>query len=131
MAIAEQEPTGATEMSAPPAAPAVPPVGEQIRRARGERGMSQYQLAEALETSQSAVARLESSDYDGHSLATLRKAAKALGKELVVALVEPAQVGTLSAALPVPSEPARPRRGRPPKARPESAGADPAPDPAA
>lgn len=51
---------------------------------RKESQMTQAELAEVIDTKQSAIARLEDADYDGHSLKLLFKIADALGKELVV-----------------------------------------------
>jgi len=64
-------------------------VGQQIYDARKQAGLSQVGLAELLGTSQSTVARLESADYDGHSITTLRRIAKALGKRLHVEFCAP------------------------------------------
>lgn len=53
-------------------------------RARGEADLSQEQLAERMETSQSAVARLEEG-RSNPSLNTLRRLAKATGTRLRIA----------------------------------------------
>lgn len=66
------------------------PMLDIILAARKEAGLSQAEVAERMGTKASAVARLESSLISGKhspSLATLRKYAKALGKELDVRLV--------------------------------------------
>lgn len=63
---------------------------DMILAARRETGLSQAQVAERMGTKPSAVARLEASLVSGkHSprVATLRKYAKALGKQLEVRLV--------------------------------------------
>jgi transcriptional regulator with XRE-family HTH domain len=59
-------------------------VGQQIYDARIEAGLTQKQLAEAVDTSQSAIARLESADYSGYSLSMLKKIAKVLNKRVSV-----------------------------------------------
>jgi DNA-binding XRE family transcriptional regulator len=46
--------------------------------------LTQSQLAKLVETTQSVISKIEDSDYDGQSLTTLKKIAKALGKRLVV-----------------------------------------------
>ena len=46
--------------------------------------MTQQQLAKLTKTSQAAIARIESADYEGHSLSKLREIAEALGARLVI-----------------------------------------------
>ncbi len=63
---------------------------DMILAARRETGLSQAQVAERMGTKPSAVARLEASLVSGKhspSVGTLRKYAKALGKQLEVRLV--------------------------------------------
>ncbi|MBI5632672.1 MAG: helix-turn-helix transcriptional regulator [Nitrospirae bacterium] len=50
----------------------------QIAALRQEAGLSQKELAKLLKTSQQQVSRLESPDYEGHSLSMLRRVAEAL-----------------------------------------------------
>jgi transcriptional regulator with XRE-family HTH domain len=59
-------------------------VATEIYEARKNAGLTQRQLAEKIGTHQSVIARLEGSDYDGQSLAMLKRIAKALGKRLRV-----------------------------------------------
>jgi ribosome-binding protein aMBF1 (putative translation factor) len=61
-------------------------IARQILRLRQLRGWTQVQLAEALSTKQSAVARLESGSHRP-SLVTLERISKALGARLEVRLV--------------------------------------------
>jgi DNA-binding XRE family transcriptional regulator len=56
----------------------------EIRRLRTEAGLTQQQLAEMIGTTASAISRLEDADYEGHSLAMLRRIAGALGFRVVV-----------------------------------------------
>jgi transcriptional regulator with XRE-family HTH domain len=56
---------------------------------RTKAGLSQQQLAERMNTSQSVISRLEDADYDGHSLYLLKKIANALGKELRIEFDDP------------------------------------------
>ena len=60
-------------------------VGEQIRDAREEAGLSQRELAAKMGTSQAAVARLESGGV-GATLTTLHRVAAALGRRITVEL---------------------------------------------
>jgi len=60
-------------------------IARQVLRLRQLRGWTQVQLAEALHTKQSAVARLESGSYRP-SLSTLDKIGRALGARLDVRL---------------------------------------------
>jgi ribosome-binding protein aMBF1 (putative translation factor) len=63
-------------------------VARQIYEARAARGLSQAQLAKLVGTTQSAIARLEDADYEGHSLSMLRRIAEALGYDVEIRLVE-------------------------------------------
>jgi ribosome-binding protein aMBF1 (putative translation factor) len=60
-------------------------VGEQIRDAREEAGLSQRDLAARMGTSQAAVARLEAGGV-GSTLTTLQKVAAALNLKIAVEL---------------------------------------------
>lgn len=60
----------------------------EITYFREKKGLTQAELAKQINTSQSAIARLENPDYKGYSLNTLRNVAKALGLELVVSFRE-------------------------------------------
>ncbi len=59
-------------------------ISEQLYEARTERGLTQNELAEMVGTSQSAVARVENADYDGHSIRTLARIACTLKFRLQV-----------------------------------------------
>jgi len=59
-------------------------VAQLIYDARTAAGLTQTELAEMVGTSQSVIARLEDSDYDGHSLSTLRRIADTLGHRIEV-----------------------------------------------
>lgn len=63
-------------------------VARQIYELRKEAGLTQSELAEKVGTTQSAISRLESADYEGHSLSMLGRIADALNARLEVALVE-------------------------------------------
>ncbi|MEX2583115.1 MAG: helix-turn-helix transcriptional regulator [Gemmatimonadota bacterium] len=62
-------------------------VARDIYDLRTSRGLSQKQFADLVGTRQSAIARLEDADYEGHSLRMLRRIAAALGAHLSVHLV--------------------------------------------
>lgn len=62
-------------------------VASIIYNARNEAGLTQVKLAKMIGTTQSTIARLEDSDYDGHSLTMLRKIAAALGLRLEIRLL--------------------------------------------
>ena len=53
-------------------------VALQIAALREQAGLSQKDLAKLLKVSQQQISRLESPGYEGHSLSTLRRVAKAL-----------------------------------------------------
>lgn len=62
-------------------------IGERVRDAREAAGLSQRELAELMETSQAAVARLEAGGV-GATVTTLHRVAAALGLELTVELAK-------------------------------------------
>lgn len=62
-------------------------VALEIYRLRASRGLTQAELARKVGTTQSVIARLEDSDYEGHSLRMLRRIAEALDARLAVRLV--------------------------------------------
>ncbi|HEX3126462.1 MAG TPA: XRE family transcriptional regulator [Thermoanaerobaculia bacterium] len=62
-------------------------VARMIYEARTAAGLTQKQLAVMLGTQQSAIARLEDADYEGHSLGMLRRIAEALNQRLEVRFV--------------------------------------------
>lgn len=61
-------------------------VARTIYELRKDAGLSQGELAELVETTQSVISRLEDADYDGHSLTMLQRIAKALSCRLNVSL---------------------------------------------
>ena len=71
-------------------------VAQLIYDARTEAGLSQTQLAEMIDTTQSVISRLEDADYEGHSLSMLSRIAQALNREVKIDLVP--VVGDLSDA---------------------------------
>lgn len=72
-------------------------IAQAIYALRTQAGLTQRQLAALVETSASAICRLEDADYEGHSLAMLRRIAAALGKQVELHFVS-AQ-GTPAAAI--------------------------------
>jgi len=76
-----------------------------IYDARTAAGLTQAQLAERVGTTQSAIARLEDADYEGHTLRMLDRIAAALGQRVEVTFV-PADASGQASASP------RRRRGR-------------------
>jgi transcriptional regulator with XRE-family HTH domain len=59
-------------------------IGQMIYEARTKAGLTQRQLAHRLGTTQSVISRLESADYEGHSLNMVQRIAEALGQKLEV-----------------------------------------------
>src|SRR3982751_2036640 len=59
-------------------------VAQLVHDARVAAGLTQKQLAEMVGTGQSAIARLEDADYEGHSLSMLRRVAAALGMKVEI-----------------------------------------------
>lgn len=62
-------------------------IGGQVHRLRTRAGLSQRQLAARVGTTASVICRLEDADYEGHSLAMLRRIAAALNKRVEVRFV--------------------------------------------
>jgi transcriptional regulator with XRE-family HTH domain len=71
-------------------------VALQIAALREQAGLSQKDLARKLKTSQQQISRLESPDYEGHSLRMLRRLAKVLHARVRVVL-EPEGTGNADA----------------------------------
>jgi transcriptional regulator with XRE-family HTH domain len=67
-------------------------VALQIAALRQQAGLSQKDLAKLLKTSQQQVSRMESPDYEGHSLSMLRRVAGALHAHVRV-VFEPEKEG--------------------------------------
>ncbi len=61
-------------------------VARTIYELREQAGLSQKELAERVDTTQSVISRLEDSDYDGHSLTMLNRIAKALNQQVQVVM---------------------------------------------
>jgi ribosome-binding protein aMBF1 (putative translation factor) len=62
-------------------------VAQAIYEMRTQAGLTQRQLAGKLGTTASVVCRLEDADYEGHSLAMLRRIAEVLGKRIEIRFV--------------------------------------------
>jgi len=61
-------------------------VARQLFDLRTQAGLTQKELAEKIQTTQSVISRLEVADYEGHSLSMLRRIAEVLGARLDVEL---------------------------------------------
>ena len=87
-------------------------IAQQIYDLRMAAGLTQKQLAEKINTSPSVISRLEDADYEGHSMAMLRKIADALGKRVEVHFVEnDATAGQTGADAAVPRSADAPQAG--------------------
>jgi ribosome-binding protein aMBF1 (putative translation factor) len=64
-------------------------IARQIRAFREKAGLSQRELARLVGTTASVICRLEDADYEGHSLAMLRRIAGALNRRIEVRFVSP------------------------------------------
>ena len=62
-------------------------IAELIYNLRTQAGLSQKQLADLVGTTQSVISRLEDADYNGHSLAMLRKIASAFHQKVQVKFI--------------------------------------------
>jgi DNA-binding XRE family transcriptional regulator len=63
-------------------------VALQLSALRRQAGLSQKELARRVKTSQQQICRLESPDYEGHSLSMLRRVARELRARVRV-VIEP------------------------------------------
>jgi transcriptional regulator with XRE-family HTH domain len=59
-------------------------VALQLSALRKESGLSQKELARRVGTSQQQISRLESPEYEGHSLSMIRRVANVLGASVRV-----------------------------------------------
>jgi len=64
-------------------------VGQQVYDARKSAGLTQAQLAKRIGTTQSVISDLEDAEYEGHSLAMLRRIAAALDLSVQVSFIPP------------------------------------------
>ena len=62
-------------------------IARKIYELRSKAKLSQAGLAKKVGTTQSVISRLEDADYDGHSLAMLRRIASALEKRVEIRFV--------------------------------------------
>ena len=62
-------------------------IARKIYDLRTKAGLSQRALAKLVGTTASVICRLEDSDYEGHSLAMLRRIAAALDKRVEIRFV--------------------------------------------
>jgi DNA-binding XRE family transcriptional regulator len=59
----------------------------KIAKLREKKGLSQQQLAKLMGTSQQAISRIESGDYEGFTLKTLEKIAEATDTRVKIEFV--------------------------------------------
>jgi transcriptional regulator with XRE-family HTH domain len=62
-------------------------IARKIYELRTKAKLSQAKLAKKVGTTQSVISRLEDADYEGHSLAMLRRIASAVEKRLEIRFV--------------------------------------------
>lgn len=62
-------------------------VGRRIYELRTAAGITQTQLAKLIGTTASVICRLEDSDYEGHSLAMLRRVAGAMNQRVEIRFI--------------------------------------------
>lgn len=59
-------------------------IARKIRSLRTKAGLTQAQLARLVGTTASVICRLEDADYEGHSVAMLRRIAAALNRRVEI-----------------------------------------------
>lgn len=62
-------------------------IARRIRELRAASSLTQAQLARLIGTTASVICRLEDADYEGHSLAMLRRIAGALNQRIEIRFV--------------------------------------------
>ena len=62
-------------------------IAHKIQELRTAAGLTQTQLAKLIGTTASVICRLEDADYEGHSLAMLRRVAGALNQRVEIRFV--------------------------------------------
>jgi transcriptional regulator with XRE-family HTH domain len=62
-------------------------IARKVYELRTKAKLSQAELARKVGTTQSVISRLEDADYEGHSLAILRRIASALEKRVEIRFV--------------------------------------------
>ena len=62
-------------------------IARRIQETRAAAALTQAQLAELIGTTASVICRLEDADYEGHSLAMLRRIAAALNQRVEIRFV--------------------------------------------
>ncbi|MBS2009584.1 MAG: helix-turn-helix transcriptional regulator [Cyanobacteria bacterium SZAS TMP-1] len=63
-------------------------IGQQIYDLRKEANLTQEELADMVGTTGSVISRLESAEYEGHSVKMLQRIAAALGKKITINIVD-------------------------------------------
>jgi transcriptional regulator with XRE-family HTH domain len=80
-------------------------IATQIYDLRKRKGLTQAQLAELVGTTQSVIARMENSDYTGHSISMLTRIASSCGAKFRAEF----RMGTQPLVGPTPVAKARPK----------------------
>jgi len=62
-------------------------IAQMVYDARTSAGLTQKELADMIGTGQSTIARLEDSDYEGHSLSMLQRVAEAVNCHVQLSIV--------------------------------------------
>ena len=63
-------------------------IGQQIYDLRKEANLTQEELADMVGTTNSVISRLESAEYEGHSIKMLQRIATALGKKISINIID-------------------------------------------
>ena len=59
-------------------------IARKLAKLREASGLSQAELAKKIHTSQAQISRLESADYEGHTISTLKKYLRAVGASMSI-----------------------------------------------
>lgn len=69
-------------------------IAHMIYEVRTKTGLTQRELAQRIGTKQPVIARLESGDYQGHSLTMLQRVARALNRKLRISFAPTEEKGS-------------------------------------
>src|ERR1039457_63016 len=102
-------------------------IARKIQALRTKAGLTQAQLAKLVGTTASVICRLEDADYEGHSVAMLRRIAAALNRRVEIRFLPLPKSASLSTPFrkcgrvfcaPGATAPSRSRLGRQPRSEP-------------
>ena len=83
-------------------------IAEEVYALRKRHGLTQAALAKRINSTQSAIARMEHAEYRGHSISVLQRIAAAVGEQVSVRFVSKTAAGSAKGAWSATPSPASP-----------------------